>query len=187
MDVHSSTQLLLLRRRCCPGLQYVRDNSYLKLTPSLVREALDYDFLLHSFFRIFAYIQGKNDRGAKIDMTAPVLVDVNPSAGPFCNSSFTVHFYLPGQYQQGPPPLSGQARPTRLPPLRYAAVRRFGGFMDDSNIAPQVSASRSSLEGTPWEASLEKKPGGSDGYSVAGYNSPFEYKDRVNEVLLWFD
>ncbi|KAK4763627.1 hypothetical protein SAY87_013065 [Trapa incisa] len=137
------------------------------------------------FSMLFSYIQGKNSKGAVIEMTAPVMVDVEPSTGPFCNSSFAVHLYMPKQYQQGKPPLSSEVIPTRLPVHRYAAVRRFGGFMNDSNIAPQVSLLRTSLKGSPWQASLAKTRGG--GYTLAGYNSPFEYKNRVNEVLLWFD
>ncbi|KAK4785697.1 hypothetical protein SAY86_002386 [Trapa natans] len=136
------------------------------------------------FFTLFGYIQGRNSRGAMIEMTAPVMVDVDPSTEPFYNS-FSVHFYMPRQYQEGQPPLSGEVSPRRLPTNRYAAVRRFGGFMDDSNIAPQVSMLRASVKGSPWEASLEKTSGG--GYTVAGYNSPFEYMDRVNEVLIWFN
>lgn len=120
---------------------------------------------------------------SEIEMTAPVLVDISPSTGPFCNSSFTVHFYMPQKYQEEPP-LSDQVHPERWPQLRYAATRRFGGFMNDSNIPMEASALKKSLKGTAWESKVAAR--GSN-YTVAGYNSPLEYENRIIEVMLLFD
>lgn len=36
-------------------------------------------------------------------MTAPVTCFVQPGAGPFCESTTTVAFYLPAQHQANPP------------------------------------------------------------------------------------
>ncbi|KAJ9710007.1 hypothetical protein PVL29_001467 [Vitis rotundifolia] len=143
------------------------------------------DAVGRGFNILFAYIQGNNNQRAKIDMTAPVLVDIFPSTGPSCNSSFIMYFYVPTKYQNNPP-LSAQAHQVKLPKHKYAAVRRFGGFMDDSNIPTQALALRRSLKGTPWETSISTKNRALT-YSVAGYNSPFEYENRVNEVIFWFD
>ncbi|XP_059633456.1 uncharacterized protein LOC132276162 [Cornus florida] len=137
------------------------------------------DAVGRGFNSLFAYIQGSNDQAAKIDMTKPILVDVYPSTGPFCNSSFVMHFYVPQKYQKSPP-LSVHARPVRLPRHKYAAVRRFGGFVDDTNIATQALALKRSLKDNPW-GSQSAVP-----FSVAGY-SPYEYENRVNEVILWCD
>lgn len=149
-----------------------------------------YEYAVRRGFDIlFSYIQGNNKQGAKLDMTAPVLVHVFPSTGPFCNSSFVVHFYVPKKYQPDPP-LSDQVRPVKLPGRHsYAGVRRFGGFMNDSNIPAQVSALEKSLEAAKGNDSstLRKHHRVTAWYSVAGYNSPFEYENRVNEVILWFD
>ncbi|KAK3018257.1 hypothetical protein RJ639_004492 [Escallonia herrerae] len=135
---------------------------------------------------LFSYIQGKNKEGARINMTAPVVVDIYASTG---NTTFKLYFYVPKKYELNPP-LSDQVHPARLPvpPLNYAAVRRFGGFMDDNSVVKEASALKNSLKGTPWESTVvEKFVGLPDlpSYTVAGYNSPFEHEDRVNEILLW--
>ncbi|KAH7849327.1 hypothetical protein Vadar_016355 [Vaccinium darrowii] len=142
---------------------------------------------------LFYYFLGKNKQAATIDMTAPVFVDINPSnaSGLSSNSSYIVYFYLPQKYQKSPPPppLSDQVRPVTLPKYKYAAVRRFGGFLKNINITSQVTALKKSLKGTPSESAIAKTygTGAVVPYTVAGYNSPFEYVNRVNEVMFWFD
>ncbi|XP_058092932.1 uncharacterized protein LOC131239305 [Magnolia sinica] len=138
------------------------------------------------FNMLFAYIQGKNNQGLKINMTAPVRVDILPSTGPLYNSSFTVHFYVPQNYQNDPP-LAENVHPEGWPKQHYAAVRRFGGFLNDSSILIQASSLKKSLQGTPWESVVVTSDGGPSIYTVAGYNSPFESENRVNEVMLLFD
>ncbi|KAK0593009.1 hypothetical protein LWI29_029128 [Acer saccharum] len=54
---------------------------------------------------LFSYIQGNNNQAGKMNMTAPVLVNILPSKsrGPFSfsnSSSFVVHFYIPKKYQK---------------------------------------------------------------------------------------
>ncbi|KAI8572441.1 hypothetical protein RHMOL_Rhmol01G0198800 [Rhododendron molle] len=139
---------------------------------------------------LFAYFLGKNKQLAEINMTAPVLVDVNPSnaTGPSSTSLFTVYFFLPQKYQKISPPVADQVHPVTLPKRKYAAVRRFGGFLNNTDIPLQVTSLRESLKGTPWESAIAKTYGGGIvPYTVAGYNSPFELVNRVNEVVLWFD
>lgn len=142
---------------------------------------------------LFAYIQGNNRQAAKINMTAPVLVDINPSNSKYSDTStFGVYFYLPQKYQNNPPPLSDQASPVMLPRhKKYAAVRRFGGFLNDSSIPPQAVALKKSLKGTSWESAAQADGGSGDSSfvpcTVAGYNSPYEQDNRVNEVLFWFE
>lgn len=145
------------------------------------------DAVGHGFNILATYIQGNNDQAANINMTAPVLVDMFSSTASSRNTTFTVHLYLPQKYQNNPP-LSRQVHPVKLPKHRHAAVKRFGGFMNDTNIPGQVVALKKSLEGTPWESSIARTQSrGRVPCSVAGYNSPYEYENRANEVMFWFD
>ncbi|XP_031495353.1 uncharacterized protein LOC116260947 [Nymphaea colorata] len=128
------------------------------------------------FTTLFSYIQGNNQDNARIEMTAPVLVDVSPS-------SYVVSFYVPQKFQARPP-LSAEAHAVRWPGSRYAAVRRFGGFMNDANIAVEADALKKGLQGTRWAFVA---PGSPATYTVAGYNSPFEFDNRVNEVMFIFE
>ncbi|TYH96212.1 hypothetical protein ES332_A12G163100v1 [Gossypium tomentosum] len=140
------------------------------------------------FKMLFAYIRGNNDAAVKMNMTAPVLVNIHPRTEHLQNSTYVVHFYMPQKFQRNPP-LSAEAQPVELPQHKYAAVRRFGGFMDDSNISVQLSALKKSLKGTGRDKSSAsiQHSGRFLLYSAAGYNSPFEHENRVNEVMLWFD
>lgn len=52
-----------------------------------------------SFMKLFDYISGANSAKAKIPMTAPVLTKVEPGQGPNCESTFTMSFYNPYNYQ----------------------------------------------------------------------------------------
>lgn len=45
--------------------------------------------------RLFKYIGGENEEKKKIEMTTPVRSLVTPSDGPFCESKFTVSFFVP--------------------------------------------------------------------------------------------
>lgn len=129
---------------------------------------------------LYAYIEGKNDRRAKVGMTAPVVVDISPFAG-----TFAVRFYLPRRYQKNPP-RSKEVRLQAWPRTQYAAVRRFGGYLKDEVIPPQATALRESIRGTRWEAAVISRPGGPTAYTIAGYNSPDERKNRINEVMFLF-
>lgn len=126
---------------------------------------------------LFEYYNGSNGQHAKIDMTAPVLVDVIE------NSTYTVYFYLPRLYQSGVPPQASLADivEVKLPEQKYAAVRRYGGFVDDKNME-EVASLKKGLQGTPYQRAAAV-----DRFTVAGYNSPFDITNRVNEVFLRFD
>ncbi len=153
----------------------------------------------NGFLSLFDYIQGQNKEHAKVPMTAPVLTEIFPSRGPFCESSFVVSFYVPEEFQKKPPEAEkGLALKARKWDVVYSAVRRFGGFVSDSNIGEEAAKLQASLIDTPWADAIAKfqreyaegRPGreGKDPslFSVAQYNSPFEFKGRVNEIWMLF-
>lgn len=135
------------------------------------------------FLTLFEYIQGKNEYNKKIEMTAPVITEVTPSDGPFCESSFVVSFYVPKENQADPPPAKGLD--IQRWDTTYIAVRQFGGFVSDYQVAEEAAQLQANLAGSKWAAAVQK--GASSGYIVAQYNSPFEFKDRVNEIWMRFD
>ncbi|KAF8080670.1 hypothetical protein N665_0929s0022 [Sinapis alba] len=142
-----------------------------------------------AFFQLFNYIQGKNKYHEKIEMTAPVISQVSPSDGPFCESSFTVSFYVPKKNQPDPAPAENLHIQKWTP--RYVAVRQFSGFVSDSTVGEEAAALSASLEGTAWANAIEKSKedggvGADSAYTVAQYNSPFEFTGRVNEIWLPF-
>ncbi|CAL4978539.1 unnamed protein product [Urochloa decumbens] len=140
------------------------------------------------FLQLFKYIQGKNAYNETIEMTAPVLTDVSPSDGPFCASSFVVSFYVPAKNQADPPPAEG-LHVRRWAGDRYAAVRRFGGFVADADVGEQAARLDASLQGTRWAAAVNegRREDPKTSYTVAQYNSPFEFSGRVNEIWMLFD
>ena len=139
------------------------------------------------FLQLFNYIQGKNEYCAKIEMTAPVLTQVTPSDGPFCASSFVVSFYVPKFYQGNPPPAKGLH--VQKWSTKYVAIRQFGGFVSDDTIAKEAASLYSSLSGSSWGSAVDngRKADPTSSYTVAQYNSPFEFADRVNEIWLELD
>ncbi|KAJ9183070.1 hypothetical protein P3X46_006981 [Hevea brasiliensis] len=139
------------------------------------------------FLQLFNYIQGKNKYGEKIEMTGPVITEVSPSDGPFCESSFTVSFYVPKENQANPPPAEGLH--VQRWKQTYAAVRQFSGFVTDSNVGEEAAALEASLAGTTWATAIQKShdADATSVYTVAQYNSPFEFDHRVNEIWMLFD
>ncbi|CAN1126709.1 Heme-binding protein 2 [Linum perenne] len=140
-----------------------------------------------AFFLLFDYIQGKNEYGITIEMTGPVISEVLPSDGPFCESSFKVSFYVPKK-NQGDPPASPEGLHVQRWNPTYVAVRQFSGFVSDYDVGVEAAALQASLSGTTWaEAIAESQKDHSKAaveYIVAQYNSPFEFEGRVNEI--WF-
>lgn len=137
--------------------------------------------------RLFDYIQGKNDYQQKIEMTGPVITEVKPSDGPFCASSFVVSFYVPKVNQPNPPPAEGLS--LQKWGVTYVAVRQFDGFIADEDLGEEAAALFASVAGTEWGNAIAKSHAGEEGteYMVAQYNSPFEFRNRVNEIWLTFD
>lgn len=139
------------------------------------------------FLQLFDYIQGKNDYQQKIEMTGPVISEVKPSDGPFCASSFVVSFYIPKENQPNPP--SAEGLNLQKWGLTYIAVKQFDGFVADEDLGEEAAALYASVAGTVWGNAIAKSHAGeaATDYIVAQYNSPFEFRNRVNEIWLTFD
>ncbi|XVF79277.1 hypothetical protein PTKIN_Ptkin14bG0208700 [Pterospermum kingtungense] len=169
------------------GYEIRRYNSSVWMSTSSIQDISLVEATRTGFLRLFDYIQGKNKYKQEIEMTAPVITEVFPSDGPFCESSFTVSFYVPKVNQANPPPAQGLH--VQRWKSTYVAVRQFSGFVTDYNVAEEAAALQASLEGTVWSEAIEKtrKSDATSVYTVAQYNSPFEFSGRVNEIWMLFD
>ncbi|XP_010274774.1 PREDICTED: heme-binding protein 2-like [Nelumbo nucifera] len=168
------------------GFEVRRYNSTVWMSTSPIQDISLVDATRTGFLQLFDYIQGKNDYDEKIEMTAPVITQVSPSDGPFCESSFVVSFYVPRVNQADPPPAKG-LHSQKWGPV-HAAVRQFSGFVTDENVGEEAAALQASLAGTSWSSAVEKgRADPTSVYTVAQYNSPFEFQNRVNEIWMMFD
>ena len=90
----------------------------------IISQVLQNTIFPKAFFRLFEYIDGDNEAGQKIDMTAPVTFRVVAGEGPNCESNYTMAFYIPGQLQSGPPaPRNSEVWLEQRQDIRFA-VRR---------------------------------------------------------------
>ncbi|KAF5732167.1 heme-binding protein 2-like [Tripterygium wilfordii] len=148
-----------------------------------VRELSFQKATLFGFHRLFQYIEGANLNFSRIPMTAPVLTSIVPGAGPLHSSAYFVRFYLPEKFQANPPvPLPELKLKQYTWDSRCVAVRKFSGFAKDDNIVREAEKLAFSLSSSPWANATSDS---SDAYSIAQYDSPFQFFDRLNEV--WFD
>ncbi|KAK9266477.1 hypothetical protein L1049_021389 [Liquidambar formosana] len=169
------------------GYEIRRYNSTVWMSTSPIQDISLVEATRTGFLQLFDYIQGKNTYEEQIEMTAPVISQVSASDGPFCKSSFVVSFYVPKENQANPPPAKGLH--AQKWESVYAAVRQFSGFVSDPDVGEEAAALHASLAGSVWSAAIEKSSAAdpTSVYTVAQYNSPFEYEDRVNEIWMMFD
>ncbi|XP_063585841.1 heme-binding protein 2-like [Penaeus indicus] len=131
-----------------------------------------------TFYRLFDYIDGQNEEGMKIDMTAPVTTLVIPGEGPNCENNFTESFYIPSAHQANPPKPSNPDVYIEERPELHVFSRRFHGFANDEDWIVNAAQLHDDLvaageEGVDFQT-----------YYTVGYDSPFVVVDRDNEV--WF-
>lgn len=169
------------------GFEIRRYNSSMWMSTKPIDDVSFVSATRTGFLQLFDYIQGKNDNQQKIEMTGPVITEVKPSDGPFCASSFVVSFYVPKENQQNPP--SAKGLHLQKWGVTYVAVRQFGGFVADEDVGEEAAALYASVAGTVWSDAIEKSHAADSAtdYIVAQYNSPFEFRNRVNEIWLTFD
>nr|XP_022301186.1 heme-binding protein 2-like isoform X1 [Crassostrea virginica] len=129
------------------------------------------------FQRLFQYISGENKAETKVEMTAPVSTKIEPGAGPNCESTFTVSFYIPPEHQENPPQPKNPNVFIEDRPGFEAYVRSFGGFANEESWVNEAQKLSEDLK----EKTSEIRQ---DFWFSAGYNSPFQLFGRTNEI--WF-
>eukprot|EP00123_Amoebidium_parasiticum_P020746 comp5570_c0_seq1/m.1485 comp5570_c0_seq1/g.1485 ORF comp5570_c0_seq1/g.1485 comp5570_c0_seq1/m.1485 type:complete len:230 (-) comp5570_c0_seq1:66-755(-) len=147
-----------------------------------VTETEDYDVdgaSRQSFMKLFHYISGENALQTKIEMTAPVTIVIKPGDGPFCKTTFRMGFFVPLKYQnpQGPPsPTSPDVKIESRPSMRVA-VASYGGFSHQESMVNHLEKMKKALDRD--QVAHSAVP-----YIYAGYDSPFTFVDRHNEVWV---
>lgn len=131
---------------------------------------------------LFDYISGANAANTAIDMTTPVLNLVTPGAGPNCNSTFTVSFFVPYKYQEsGPPaPTNPAVYIQSIGPLEVA-VSEFDGYAVQKEDILKVAALEQDVVDSK---DIEDDTTAGDAWFLAGYDPPFRVTGRHNEVWV---
>ncbi|XP_056422633.1 heme-binding protein 2 [Hyla sarda] len=143
-----------------------------------VTSVKDWDSAISTgFMRLFGYIQGNNEKKEKVEMTAPVTTYIEPGAGPACESTITVSFYIPPEHQENPPkPTESNVFVTERPQMTVY-VRTFGGFTNGAKNQEQILQLSECLR-------RDGKQFDENNIYTAGYDSPFKLLNRHNEVWL---
>jgi hypothetical protein len=133
------------------------------------------------FQAIFEYISGANSASEKIEMTAPVRVEVAVPQGPYCTANVSVAFFLPWSFQNSssiPTANNPSVLTISIIAPKVAVLVFPGKVKTDSDITDQVAKLGALLDA----AAIQYYK---DAFVYAGYDSPFRVFDRHNEVWLY--
>lgn len=125
------------------------------------------------FQKLAGYIFGGNEANAKISMTAPVQMDINDTGS-------TMSFVMPSAYSKEnlPKPNDPTIQITSTRP-EYVAAIRFGGYASDKDLK---------LYSEKLQKLLDQHGITSLGnYRFLGYNSPYQFIGRRNEIIVTVD
>lgn len=125
------------------------------------------------FRKLAGYIFGGNENSSKIAMTTPVHMDINEAAS-------SMSFVMPSGYQAStlPKPNDPTVLIKKTDP-EYAAALRFGGFASDKELR---------LYSEKLQALLKEKGIATKGhYRFLGYNPPYQFVGRRNEIIVALD
>lgn len=122
-------------------------------------------------FRTLAgFIFGGNESNTKIAMTSPVHMDINESES-------AMSFVMPSKYdeQSLPRPTDSRVKLEKSQ-AEYVAVLKFGGYANDGKIERYSEKLRKALE--------KKGVSYSGNFRFLGYNPPFQFIGRKNEIIV---
>lgn len=134
------------------------------------------------FQRLFSYISGNNEDQQKIEMTAPVLTHVAPGAGPFCNSKYSVSFFVGEAGAPAPKPSSEDVYIRDASAATIFVASKGGFVVDDYSVASLASGLKEALERDGIEPHARHRS--KAGFFVAGYDPPFRLSNRHTEVWM---
>jgi hypothetical protein len=125
------------------------------------------------FKKLADYIFGANKTNEKIAMTTPVHMDIN-------QTSSTMSFVMPSQYRKDnlPEPNDSNVKIKTIS-QEYVAVIKFAGYASENDI----KSFSQRLENALKEASISYF----GHFRFLGYNPPFQFIGRRNEIIVSVD
>ena len=125
------------------------------------------------FRKLASYIFGGNEANKKISMTAPVQMDVNDSVS-------TMSFVMPSAYTKENLPKPNDPNVNiRSTSDEYVAAIKFGGFASDKDLKFYSEKLQNLLK--------ENNITSFGNYRFLGYNPPFQFIGRRNEIIVAVD
>ena len=125
------------------------------------------------FRKLAGYIFGGNVANTKISMTSPVQMDINDSVS-------TMSFVMPSEYTKENLPKPNDPNVLiKNTPDEYAAVIRFSGYASDEDLKFYSEKLQNLLK--------ENKISSFGNYRFLGYNPPFQFIGRRNEIIVTVD
>jgi hypothetical protein len=125
------------------------------------------------FQKLAGYIFGGNETNTKISMTAPVQMDINDSVS-------TMSFVMPSVHtKENLPKPNDPNVHIKITSDEYAAVMRFGGYTSDKDLKYYSAKLQNLLK--------ENGINSFGNYRFLGYNPPFQFIGRRNEIIVSVD
>lgn len=138
---------------------------------TIYSNATDYKGLANNGFRKLAsYIFGGNEQKQSISMTAPVRMSMSEKGS-------SMSFVMPEKFDVNtlPTPIDKSIQIQQSQPV-YVASISFTGYATDAKIKNYKEQLEQLLE--------EKKIKIAGSYSFLGYNAPFQFIGRTNEIII---
>jgi len=128
------------------------------------------------FMKLFRYISGVNDQTKEIKMTAPVLSRLKLLENNFINMQMC--FYLEKKHQDNPPNPVDKDITVGKKKEMTVLVHTFGGYaMMDSTWKREAEKFKNKLKKTSKSINFSE-------FYTAGYDSPWKFWNRTNEVMF---
>jgi hypothetical protein len=125
------------------------------------------------FRKLASYIFGGNEANTKISMTSPVQMDINDSVS-------TMSFVMPSAYTKESLPRPNDPNvQIKNTEDEYVAVIRFGGYASDKDLKYYSEKLQNLVK--------EKGITSFGNYRFLGYNPPFQFIGRRNEIIVAID